>query len=233
VLLGSHRYFDAHIPHSEEHCTQANDQVNQGYTPILISYDGEYLGTITVADTIRENSRAIISELMQAGISETVLLTGDDKRTAQLVGKQVGMTDIRADLFPEDKLNAVADLQTKFGKVAMVGDGINDAPALATADVGIAIGGVNNGTAQAMETADITLMSADLSQLPFIYKLSRRAMRIIYANIALSLGFKLAFMILVLLGYGTMWMAVLADVGVTLIVTLNGMRLLHRPEIKI
>jgi Cd2+/Zn2+-exporting ATPase len=162
-----------------------------------------------------------------------VLLTGDDDRTAQLIGDQVGLNDIRAGLLPQDKLTAVAELQSKYGKVAMVGDGINDAPALAAADVGIAVGGVNGGTAQTMETADITLMSDDFRNLSYIYNLSKKAMRIIYANIALSLGIKLAFLSLVLLGYGTMWMAVLADVGITLLVTLNGMRLLRYREIKI
>ena len=233
VLLGSHRYFDAHIPHNEEYCTQANNYAEDGYTPIFVGFDGEYVGTITVADTTRENSRAAVSQLRQAGVDEMVLLTGDDARTAQLVGDQVGMTEIRAGLLPQDKLTAVAELQSRFGKVAMVGDGINDAPALAAADVGIAVGGVNGGTAQTMETADITLMSDDLRNLPFTYKLSKKAMRIIYANITLSLGIKLAFLSLVLLGYGTMWMAVLADVGITLLVTLNGMRLLRYREIKI
>lgn len=233
VLLGSHRYFDANIPHNEEYCTQANNYTENGYTPIFVGFDGEYVGTITVADTIRENSRAAVSQLRQAGVDEMVLLTGDDERTAQLVGEQVGMTEIQAGLLPQDKLAAVAELQSRFGKVAMVGDGINDAPALAAADVGIALGGVNGGTAQTMETADITIMSDDLGNLPFTYKLSKKAMRIIYANIALSLGIKLAFLALVLLGYGTLWMAVLADVGTTLLVTLNGMRLLRYREIKI
>ena len=233
VMLGSHRYFDAHIPHSQEHCTQADDYVKQGYTSIFVSRDGEYVGTITVADTVRESSRTAVSQLKQAGIDEVILLTGDDERTARLVGEQVGMTEIRSELMPEDKLTAIAGLQARFKKVAMVGDGINDAPALAAADVGIAIGGANRGTAQAMETADVTLMSDDLRHLPFIYQLSNWTMRTIYANIALSLGVKLAFLILVLLGYGTMWMAVLADVGITLVVTLNGMRLLNRGEIKI
>jgi len=233
VLLGSHRYFDAHIPHNEEYCAQANNYAESGYTPIFVGFDGEYLGTITVADTTRENSRAAVTRLRRAGINKMVLLTGDDDRIAQLVGDQVGLTDIRAGLLPQDKLAAVAELQSENGKVAMVGDGINDAPALAAADVGIAVGGVNGGIAQTMETADITLMSADLRNLPFIYNLSIKAMRIIYANIAFSLGIKLAFFSLVLLGYGTMWMAVLADVGITLLVTLNGMRLLRYREIKI
>jgi Cd2+/Zn2+-exporting ATPase len=227
VMLGSHRYFDTHIPHQEEHCTQANVFAEQGYTPILMGLDGEYVGTITVADTLRENSQEAISMLTREGIRSCILLTGDNDSTARLVGEQVGMTEVHSGLLPQDKLAAVAELQSRFGKVAMVGDGINDAPALAAADIGIAMGAAANGTTQAMETADITLMSEDLRALPFTYKLSKKAMRIIFANIALSLGIKLAFMLLVLFGFGTLWMAVLADVGTTLLVTLNSMRLLR------
>jgi Cd2+/Zn2+-exporting ATPase len=126
---------------------------------------------------------------------------------------------------PQDKVTAVQELQQQYGSVAMIGDGINDAPALATATVGIAIG----NSAQVMETADITLMSDDLRQLPFALQLSRAAMRTIHANVAFSIGIKLAFVALVLLGWGSMWLAVLADVGTSLLVTGNGMRLLKRP----
>jgi Zn2+/Cd2+-exporting ATPase len=147
----------------------------------------------------------------------------------------VGVTDVRAELLPEQKVAAVEALQRAYGPIAMVGDGINDTPALATASVGIAIGGAHGGTNQAMETADVTLMSDDLRQLPFALGLSRAAMRTVGVNIALSIGIKLVFLVLVLAGMGTIWMAVLADMGTSLLVTLNGMRLLgyrsaSRPE---
>jgi Cd2+/Zn2+-exporting ATPase len=145
------------------------------------------------------------------------------------VAQQVGVTDVRANCLPEDKVAAVKGLRRQYGEVAMVGDGINDAPALASASVGVAIG----GTAQAMETADVVLMGNDLRQLSFAVELSQATMRTIRANVALSLGIKFAFLLLVLLGLGTMWMAVLADMGTSLLVTLNGMRLLRQPKLEI
>ena len=230
VMIGSHHHFRAsHIRHSEEHCVRASQDAEQGLTPMMVAVDGEYLGTITVADKLRPSSREAIAMLKQAGLQTIVLLSGDNTTTAQAVGEQVGVTDVRAELLPQDKVSAVKALQRAFGSVAMVGDGINDAPALATADVGIAIGGASGGTGQAMETADITLMSDDLRQIPFALGVSRAAMRTIITNVVLALGIKLVFLILVLSGMGTMWMAIAADMGTSLLVTLNGMRLLRRP----
>ena len=224
VTLGSHAYFDAQTPHAA-HCADVGAADAQGYTTMLVSCDDEYLGYIALADELRPSSRAAAAELRRLGIEPLVMLTGDNAATAQRVARAVGMTEVRANCLPEDKVTAVAELRAKHGHVAMVGDGINDAPALATASVGIAIG----TTAQAMETADVTLMGADLRQLPFAVRLSRAAMRTIWANVALSLGIKAAFLLLVLFGYGSMWLAVLADMGTSLLVTLNGMRLLRRP----
>jgi len=228
VTLGSHRYFDTTLPHTHEHCAEARQDAAKGYTPMMISADGTYLGTIAVADTLRPDSREALALLRQAQFTNLVMLTGDNADTAASVGQQVGVTDVRAELLPEDKVAAVNALREQYGAVAMVGDGINDAPALATATVGIAVGGASGGTAQAMETADITLMSDDLRRLPFVFQLSRATMRTIQVNVALSIGIKLAFVLLVLLGLGTMWMAVLADMGTSLLVSLNGMRLLGK-----
>ena len=225
VTIGSHTFFDRDIPHKQTHCAAATHDASQGFTPILVSAEGEYLGMITVADQVRASSRTAVAQLKAAGIRAVVMLTGDGAGTAQAIADEVGVTDVRAELLPADKLTAVEELQDSYGPVAMVGDGINDAPALAAADVGIAIGGAT-GTAQAMETADITLMSDDLRQLPFAIRLARATMQTIRANVVFSIGIKLVFLVLVLLGVGTMWMAVLADVGTSVLVTLNGMRLL-------
>lgn len=226
VVIGSHAYFENAIPHAP-HCEEAQAVSEAGHTPLMIGADGQYLGYIAVADTARPSSRPTLAELKQDGIAALVMLTGDNAATAHRIGEQVGVTEVRANLLPEDKVAAVRALRRQFGPVAMVGDGINDAPALAAADVGIAMGG--SGTAQAMETADIVLMADDLSKLPFAARLSRATMNTIRANIGLSIGIKLAFFVVVLLGLGTMWMAVLADVGVSLLVTLNGLRLLAFP----
>jgi Zn2+/Cd2+-exporting ATPase len=160
---------------------------------------------------------------------ETVMLTGDNETTAQTVAGQVGVTGFLANCLPEEKVAALEDLRREHEYIAMVGDGINDAPALAAASVGIAIGAGNGATAQAMETADITLMGGDLRQLPFAVRLARATMQTIQANVALSIGIKIIFLVLVLFGLGSMWMAVLADMGTSLLVTLNGTRLLNKP----
>ncbi|MFO7681656.1 MAG: heavy metal translocating P-type ATPase [Chloroflexota bacterium] len=225
VTIGSHIFFDDHAAHAA-HCQELADAAGQGYTTMLVSRDGEYLGYLAVADTVRQSSKQAIAQLKDMGIAHLVMLTGDNEITAQKVGQDVGVTEIRANCLPEDKVTAVTNLRQTYKHVVMVGDGINDAPALASASVGVAIG----HTAQAMETADVTLMRDSLLPLPFAIRLSRAAMRIIWINVALALGLKFAFFLLVLLGLGTMWMAVLADMGVSLLVTLNGMRLLRHPN---
>jgi Cd2+/Zn2+-exporting ATPase len=223
VTIGSHRYFEGEAIAHESHCAEIEAAAANGQTVMLISRDNVYQGYIAAADTVRPSSRAAVAALKAQGIAHLIMLTGDNEATAQAVGQAVGVTHIEANCLPEDKVTAVNRLRQQYGSIAMVGDGINDTPALATADLGIAIG----STAQAMETADISLMNDDLSRLPFAFRLSRAAMRTIQVNVALSIGIKLVFVLLVLAGLGTMWMAVLADMGTSLLVTLNGARLLR------
>jgi Cd2+/Zn2+-exporting ATPase len=224
ILIGSHRYFDQHLPHDANQCSDLHAAAQQGYTSLLVSVDERYLGYLTVADSVRAESRITLERLRLAGVQHLVMLTGDNQGAAQRIAEQVGVTAVRAELLPQDKVRVIGELRQQLGGVAMVGDGINDAPALAAASVGIALGG---GTAQAMETADITLMNNDLNQLPFLYRLSRQTMQVIGQNIGLALGLKALFVLAVLTGAGSLWLAVLADVGASLWVTLNGMRLLR------
>ncbi|MCM3390294.1 heavy metal translocating P-type ATPase [Ureibacillus chungkukjangi] len=199
----------------------------EGKTVMVLGTEKEILSLIAVADEMRETSKEVINKLNHIGI-ETVMLTGDNERTAKAIGKQVGVSDIQADLLPEDKLNFVKKLREKHQSVAMVGDGVNDAPALAAASVGVAMGGA--GTDTALETADIALMSDDLSKLPYTIKLSRKALMIIKQNITFSLAIKLLALVLVMPGWLTLWIAIFADMGATLIVTLNSLRLLRVKE---
>ncbi len=182
-------------------------------------------GLIAVADPVRPDARETVAALRRTGIRRTVMLTGDNHRTAAAVASQVGLDGFHAELLPQGKLDAIDELLAEYGQVAMVGDGINDAPALARATIGIAMGGA--GSDQALETADVALMADALSKLPFAIRLSRRTLRIVSQNIGFSLLIKAAFMALAIPGMATLWMAVLADVGASLIVILNGMRLLR------
>ncbi len=195
-----------------------------GKTVVIIGSHKDIFGVIAVSDTIRETSASALKALKQSGVKLSVMLTGDNEGTAKLIASEAHVNRYFAELLPEDKVNAVKQLQTEGHKVAMVGDGINDAPALATADLGIAMGGA--GTDTAMETADIVLMADNLEKLPHTMKLSRKALRIIKQNIWFSIIIKVAALFLIFPGYLTLWMAVLSDTGAALIVILNSIRLL-------
>ncbi len=223
--VGSLKMFDT-IP--EDILNQITALQNQGKTVMMMGTETEILALIAVADEVRENSRAVVERLHQLGIEHTILLTGDNSATAGAIGSQARVTAIEAELLPQDKLNFIKKLTSQYGRVGMVGDGVNDAPALAAATVGIAMGGA--GTDAALETADIALMNDDLKKLPFTIKLSRKTLQIIKQNITLSLVVKLLALLLVVPGWLTLWIAIFADMGVTLLVTLNGLRLLSVKE---
>jgi Cd2+/Zn2+-exporting ATPase len=221
MAIGSQRLF------AEEHDIPAvvNDWVNQaeseGKTAMLLC-DGERVrGFVAVADTLRAESQGVIAELKRMK-KKTIMLTGDNTTVAHTIGEAIGLDEVRAGLLPGEKQNAVEALRQEYGPIAMVGDGINDAPALAAADLGIAMGG--SGSAQAMETADVVLMADDIHKLPFAIRLSAFANRLIRQNISFSLGSKLVVAVVALFGYAPLWLAVLADMGVSLLVTLNGLR---------
>lgn len=196
----------------------------EGNTIVIIGTKEQPIGIIAVADTVRESAVTALNSLKQTGISQVVMLTGDNQGTAKKVAEQTGVTRYYGELLPEDKVTAIQKLQQEGHIVAMVGDGINDAPALAAADLGIAMGGA--GTDTAMETADIVLMADNLEKLPFTAKLSRSALRIIKQNIWFSIVIKILAIALIFPDVLTLWIAVLSDTGAALLVILNSMRLL-------
>ncbi|WP_081905083.1 heavy metal translocating P-type ATPase [Neobacillus sedimentimangrovi] len=197
---------------------------NKGKTVVMIGTKNQLFGMIAVSDTIRENSVSALQLLKQSGLNQTVMLTGDNEATAKQIAEEANVNRYFSGLLPEDKVDAIKKLQKEGHKVAMVGDGINDAPALATADLGIAMGGA--GTDTAMETADIVLMADNLEKLPHTMKLSRKTLTIIKQNIWFSIIIKLIALILIFPGWLTLWLAVLSDTGAALIVILNSIRLL-------
>ena len=195
-----------------------------GKTVMIVGTESGALGVIALADSPRPGAAESIQSLRQAGVRHIAMLTGDNARTATAIAGQVGVDSFEAELLPAEKLDAIKRLTARYGPVAMVGDGVNDAPALAAARVGIAMGLA--GTDAALEVADVALMSDDLSRLDYAVLLSRKALGIIKANITISLVTKAAALALASVGLLPLWGAILADMGVSLLVTLNGMRLL-------
>ena len=222
--IGSPKLFSASVIEETAVKVQYRQFQEQGKTAMYFGTDEQILGVIAVADEVRDSSAAVISELHKLSIEHTIMLTGDNTKTAESIGKQLGVTEIKGDLMPQEKLDSIKALRTTYNKVAMVGDGINDAPALAASTVGIAMGGA--GTDTALETADVALMGDDLQKLPFIVSLSRQTLKVIKQNITFSLGIKLLALLLVIPGWLTLWIAIVADMGATLLVTLNGLRLM-------
>jgi Cd2+/Zn2+-exporting ATPase len=198
---------------------------SEGKTAVLVGVDGEpaVAGVLGVGDGIRPEAAEAVAALRAEGI-HVALLTGDNRRTAEAIAGRLGIEDPRAGLLPEDKVAGVKDLLAHFGHVAMVGDGVNDAPALATATVGIAMG--RRGTDAALETADVVLMRDDLRRIPATIRLGRRAQAVIRQNIVLSLAVKAIVLGLAVSGFGSLWAAVAADMGASLLVIGNGLRLL-------
>jgi Cd2+/Zn2+-exporting ATPase len=225
VIVGSHRLFEDRglcSPRAE----QALDQfTTTGAGTVMVARSGQTIGVIGVADEPREAARGAVEMLRSQGIEHVAVLTGDHEVPARALAESLGLDAWRAGLLPEDKVSAVNELRSRFGALAMVGDGVNDAPALATADVGIAMGAA--GTDAALETADVALMSDELVKIPYAIRLSRATARNIRVNIAFSLVLKAAFLVMAVAGAATLWMAVVADTGASLIVIANALRLLR------
>jgi Cd2+/Zn2+-exporting ATPase len=224
LVLGNHRFI-----HERGQCGLALEaelarHEQQGHTVTLLAQDTRVLAIFAVADIIRETSKQAIADLKALGVTP-VMLTGDNMATAKAIAAQAGITDARGDLLPEAKLDALREMQKRYGATGMIGDGINDAPALAHADIGFAMGGA--GTDTAMEAADVVIMNDNLERVAETVRLSKRTHAVLWQNIAVALGIKSIFLVMAIHGSATMWMAVFADMGASLLVVANGLRLLR------
>ncbi len=222
--IGSHRLMHERGEDTPDVHKKVLEFEDAGHTAVAIGNDEHVCGIISIADSVRPQANNAISAIKKAGVEQIVMLTGDNSGTAKAIADKIGIDDYKAELLPEDKVNAIKSLLNEYGQVAMVGDGINDAPALATATCGIAMGAM--GTDAALETADIALMSDEIEKIPWLIYKSRNTLKIIKQNIAFSLGLKLLFITLTLFGLASLWMAIAADTGATLLVTFNALRLL-------
>jgi Cd2+/Zn2+-exporting ATPase len=223
--IGNHRLFEENGWCEEQIHPHLETIQQHNHTAVIIGDQKHLLGVISIADTYRAEACLAVRDLKASGIQKTVMLTGDNKQTAAAISREIGLDDFRAELLPEDKVAAVKQLSNQYGGVAMVGDGINDAPALAAADIGISMG--TSATDTALETADIALMNDDLSRLAYLKKLSGKSLRIIKQNIFWAIFLKGIFVLLAIPGWATLWMAVFADMGASLMVIFNGLRALR------
>ncbi len=225
LILGNHRLIEERGLCSAEIEARLQAHETQGRTVTMLATAQQLLAIFAVADTIKESSREAVADLHRLGVV-SVMLTGDNAATAASIAKEAGIDDARGNLLPEDKLAAIEDLQRRHGPTAMTGDGINDAPALARANIGVAMGAA--GTDTAMEAADVVIMNDDLRRIPETIRLSRSTHAVLWQNIGMALGIKAIFLGLAILGNATMWMAVFADMGASLLVVFNGLRLLRK-----
>ena len=222
-VLGNHRLIEERGQCDSALEAKLLEQEQAGHSVTLLASDQGVLALFAVADTIKESSRQAVAELKALGV-RPVMLTGDNSATAKTIATQAGIEEARGNLLPQDKLQAIESLQHEHGMTAMTGDGINDAPALAKAGIGIAMGGA--GTDTAMEAADVVIMNDDLRRIPELIRLSRKTHAVLWQNISLALGIKAVFLVMAVFGNASMWMAVFADMGASLLVVANGLRLL-------
>ena len=228
LWLGSPRYASERL--SGQAMSTGQSQAAKPGGTIVVGQDDQVLGTIRVADQVRPEARDVIAHLRRQGIQTIVMLTGDDANTAKVVATELGIDVVHAELLPVDKVTRIGELADASGPVLMVGDGVNDTPALARADLGLAMGAA--GSPAALETADIALMRDDLTRIPWLIDHARRARGIVWQNIIAALGAKLVFLGLTLTGHASLWAAIGADTGISLLVTLNALRMLGSPSAK-
>ncbi len=225
VIVGSHRLFEEQGMCSPGVEAALESLAARGCSTVIVGAGRDAIGVIGVADEPRESARDAIDLLRRQGIQHVALLTGDHEPAARALAAAVGIDECRADLLPEDKVGSIEALRARYGTVVMIGDGVNDAPALAAADVGVAMGVA--GTDAALETADVALMADELLKIPYTVRLSRATSRNIRTNIAFSIALKGAFLVMAITGTATLWMAVAADMGASLVVIANALRLLR------
>ena len=222
--IGSHRYLEERGQETPEVHEQIVKLSAAGRSVVVVGNEKHVCGFLVLADAVRPSAIKTMKSLRTAGIEHLIMLSGDNEPTAKVIAAQVGIDEVRAELMPSDKVTAIEELVKKYGNVAMIGDGINDSPALARANLGIAMGGI--GSDAAIETADVALMGDDISQIPWLIAHSRRALRIIQQNIIFSLVVKAVFVVLTVMGHASLWAAIAADTGASLLVIFNGLRLL-------
>ena len=223
--LGSHRYLEERGQETEEVHQALAQLTDAGHTIVALGDETHVCGCISLADAVRKESKQAVQALRASGIPHLVMLTGDNRGTANAIAKETDVDEVHAELLPQDKVSIIETLVSRYGAVAMIGDGVNDAPAMARATLGIAMGAA--GSDAAIETADIALMSDDLQKLPWLIRHSKRALFIIRQNIIFSLSVKLLFVILTFTGYASLWSAITADMGASLLVVFNALRLLR------